>query len=977
MRPTESIAERGGEANYDPSLDPFYGANPRGSGVSIDAISHLNGLHPQAGAGHGAEGGFGAFTWNHAEANGPRVHAAEADKGSLASNFVLPNGSEIQDTGPGAGGDTIAGNSTTTQVLTIGAAAQTQYINSAADQDWFKVTLEAGHYYQFTMDPLNPVGENLDAVLEIRGGASGNILLGSSDGPGATDTEVLGFFAETSGTFFIKADGFQSTTGGYTISAVEAPLPEILDAIDWGGVTNVVPGADDNVIKVYFAGAGEDYGGGEGNSLGWNAYEIQQAMLAFQQYTNITGIQFEITSEKDEADFVMGTVNGSVAAGGVLGQMGPPGPQSSGPGIGTFWRDGFGWDEAGNGGLEQGGFGFVTLVHEIGHAMGMAHPHDNGGGSSVLLGVSGPFDDFGLFDLNQELFTIMSYNNAWDSGPNGATPGAVIAYGYMGTLGALDIAMMQEKYGANMSFHTGDDIYEIPSTNGVGTFFQTIWDAGGDDTIRYSGAANATINLNAATIDYSATGGGNPSYASGIYAAFSIAQGVMIERAVGGSGNDTLIGNAGSNVLQGRGGNDNLSGGDSGDTLLGGAGADALDGGAGLDYASYADATVGVGLNLTSGIHTGDALGDTFVNIERYRLSSFADTFIGSASGDYAYGNNGNDVLSGAGGVDKLYGQGDIDTLNGDAGNDILIGGAGADIFNGGADRDTASYEDMTQAVRLDLAGGTSTLDAIGDTFSSIEVFWLTAFNDTFIGSTGDDEVRGWDGLDTLNGGDGSDRLRGENGNDTLNGGEGDDFLWGDAGSDTLNGGNGTDTVSYTYARTSGVSINLVTNTHTGEAAGDTFTSVERFQLTNQSGLADSFNGSAGDDWVAGYKGADTLTGNDGRDTLNGGEHNDVLNGGAGNDKLIAGTGNDTMTGGADADQFWFNVGLFGHDTVTDFENGVDKIRITGQAGINDIGDLTIAQNGANVLITLPDGSTITLSNTSAGNIDASDFLWI
>jgi Ca2+-binding RTX toxin-like protein len=429
-------------------------------------------------------------------------------------------------------------------------------------------------------------------------------------------------------------------------------------------------------------------------------------------------------------------------------------------------------------------------------------------------------------------------------------------------------------------------------------------------------------------------------------------------------------------VLSGKAGNDTLAGGDGGDTLLGGAGADALNGGAGLDYASYGDATVGVGLNLTTGVHTGDAAGDTFVNIERYRLSSFVDTFTGSAGGDYAYGNDGNDTLSGAGGVDKLYGQNDSDTVNGDAGNDILIGGAGADFINGGADRDTASYETMTIGVTVDLAGATSTGDATGDTFSSIEIFWLTSFNDSFIGSTGDDEVRGNNGLDTLNGMNGSDRLRGENDNDTLNGGEGDDFLWGDAGADVLNGGNGTDYACYTYAA-AGVSINLATGVHTGEALGDTYTSIERFQLTNQSTQADSFNGSSGDDWVAGYKGADTITGNDGNDTLNGGAHNDVLNGGIGNDKLIAGTGNDSLTGGTGTDQFWFDVALFGSDTVADFENGVDKIRLTGISGVTSFANLTISTNGSGwAVITLPDGSNITLTGITAGLVDASDFLF-
>ena len=46
-----------------------------------------------------------------------------------------------------------------------------------------------------------------------------------------------------------------------------------------------------------------------------------------------------------------------------------------------------GFSRAGSGGLEQGGFGFITIIHELGHALGLAHPHDKGGSSSVFPGV--------------------------------------------------------------------------------------------------------------------------------------------------------------------------------------------------------------------------------------------------------------------------------------------------------------------------------------------------------------------------------------------------------------------------------------------------------------------------------------------------------------------------------------------------------------------------------------------------------------
>jgi Ca2+-binding RTX toxin-like protein len=451
---------------------------------------------------------------------------------------------------------------------------------------------------------------------------------------------------------------------------------------------------------------------------------------------------------------------------------------------------------------------------------------------------------------------------------------------------------------------------------------------------------------------------------------------IGIEQLRGSTKGDTLIGDDGANQLDGDNGNDVLTGNGGNDALIGGGGADALNGGAGMDYASFATSTSAVSIDLATGVHGGDAAGDTFISIERYRLSEQADTFVGGSLNDQVYGAEGADSLSGGDGLDKLYGEVGADTLNGDDGNDILIGGEGADVLNGGAGRDTVSYETMTHGIIMNLFVGSHSDDAAGDTFDSVEVFWLTGFNDMFTGSAGDDEVRGNDGLDTLNGQDGSDRLRGEDGADTLNGDGGDDFLWGDAGADTLNGGAGTDYACYTYSRT-GLTIDLATGVNTGEAAGDTYVSVERFQLTNQSTQADFFVGTSGDDWVAGYKGVDTIDGGDGNDTINGGGQNDILNGGAGDDRIVGDTGNDLMTGGTGMDWFRAIAFGFGHDTVTDFENGVDKLRFTGMAGVDDFSDFVVTTNGDGwAVVTLSDGSSITLTGMLASDVDASDFLF-
>ena len=329
-----------------------------------------------------------------------------------------------------------------------------------------------------------------------------------------------------------------------------------------------------------------------------------------------------------------------------------------------------------------------------------------------------------------------------------------------------------------------------------------------------------------------------------------------------------------------------------------------------------------------------------------------------------------NNTLYGGAGADRLFGMDGNDKLYGGNGNDVLEGGAGRDLLKGGAGRDGASYASATAAVKIDLTENVHTGDAAGDRFNGIEYFQLGAHNDTFIGGADDDDARGGAGADNLSGKAGVDWLRGEAGADTLDGGDGDDTLEGGAGADVLRGGAGTDTASYQTA----VAIDLQSNTHQGDAAGDTFFQIERFGLSRG---ADTFLGATANDWVAGYGGNDALSGGAGKDTLNGGAGDDILSGGADADKLIGEAGNDQLTGGAGADEFKVVAGNFGADLIADFELGVDVIKVTGVGDATSFSDLVISANGSGwAVVTFPDGSSLTLVDVATAEVTAAAFDW-
>ena len=170
------------------------------------------------------------------------------------------------------------------------------------------------------------------------------------------------------------------------------------------------------------------------------------------------------------------------------------------------------------------------------------------------------------------------------SQPESAWPGifSVGVTAFLGeqSLGNWTIALFDKVTGTTATFKSATvkawGSESTPNTNLVFTDefkgSKTLSDAGGLDTINAAAmTANVVINLNKDATSNLANG------------QFLIAADTLIENAVGGDGNDTLIGNAANNILRGNRGNDNINGGDGNDTLIGGEGNDTLDGGAGSD----------------------------------------------------------------------------------------------------------------------------------------------------------------------------------------------------------------------------------------------------------------------------------------------------------------------------------------------------------------------------------------------------------
>jgi serralysin len=871
----------------------------------------------------------------------------------------------IISTGPQALIDTVPGDTTTTATLTVDAAPIISAIDTIADQDFYQITLVAGHQYQIGMfgyTPTNvgdPVGPNgaplLDSFIELYD-AAGNIIT-SADGGSDTVLNsansgfdaLMTFTATASGTYYVNARAFDNIPadgsdgdmiGDYGLYAKDVTGDESLYtpyytpnsplyAIDWGTQVNklhqtyrnpdgnegprdtgnaqapVDPGAalghpGKNIISIYFAQAGDIFVSNDPTNpglppatitaTGVQAFEHNAVMTALGEFSKVADVVYVEVSDRAQADFIYTSYQGTPGPGvSLLGSMSPP--DESDEGLAQFNSGDSRWNATD---LQQGGFSFVTLIHEFGHGHGLAHPHDNGGHSGIMNGVepegAGVADyTTGEFHLNQGVFTMMSYEDGWQDSPYGNAPTSG-GYGYLGGLMAFDIAAIQDKYGVNEDWATGNDIYVLKDVNAPGTYFYSIWDGGGNDSIVYSGARDTNIDLRPATLEYEWGGGGWVSYANGIYGGFTIASGVTIENATGGSGNDVLIGNDVANMLIGGAGADTMTGYGGNDLYILDNAGDLI---AEADGEGFDQAYTSASYALAAG-----------VSLEVLSVNDYAATIAINLAGNefrqQLFGNAGDNVLNGAGGDDALYGA---------AGNDTLIGGTGSDYLAGGLGNDLYAVD-----------GGDLIVDAVGEGFdqayastsyglalgASVEVL---AVNDyaatTAIDLNGNEfgqQLIGNAGTNILDGGGGADGLYGLGGDDVLIGGTGADFMTGGLGNDLYIVDNAGDSI--TEATAQGFDQVYASASYTLGAGA----SVEVLSVND-------------------YAAATAIN-------LAGNEFGQQLFGNAGANMLDGGNGTDALFGGGGADTFAFTTMLGGGnvDTIGDFATGLDKIALDDAA---------------------------------------------
>ena len=383
--------------------------------------------------------------------------------------------------------------------------------------------------------------------------------------------------------------------------------------------------------------------------------------------------------------------------------------------------------------FEIGDFMFLTLLHEIGHVLGLKHPHEG-----TLLPT----------EFDNTRFTVMSYNEFADNRlryfylEGGSLVGDTFFVQPLSPM-PLDILAIQGIYGAASSIAPGDDIYGGSEDE---AFMLTLVDSGGVDTLDISDhIRSSNVNLTPgqfSSIAYwsipdqiAAWTASFPTFSADFIAErlnrpggytwtnnLATADGTVIENVLAGSGADTINGNAAANSLSGGAGSDKIYGSTGNDTIEGGSagvagnylrgdeGDDSITGGANFDDANgnmgHDTVATGSGDDFCVGGKDNDVLFGDDGN----------DFVYGNLGDDSCMGGGGNDTVRGGQGTDTLSGGGGNDFVSGDRGDDTMTGGAGADIFHSSSDAG------IDRVLDFSLADGDRVLLDPGTTFTVMQV---------------------------------------------------------------------------------------------------------------------------------------------------------------------------------------------------------------------------------------------------------------
>ena len=418
-----------------------------------------------------------------------------------------------------------ADNITTTYTMNvgdffIGSASST---TTAYNDDWIRITLAANTTYTASMNSLGLYNAGLNDPYLQGYDSAGNVLAENNDG-GPSNYAQLTFTTNAAGVYYISAGagGLNNDSGQYMVTVTlgaKASFDHNMGAAAlYESETSWIPNAAATPVTVTYAirNAGPAFDA-DGNSTLFQQLTAAQVIAAQQaalMYSEITGLTFQQVNPggtSQDATVLFGAYTSETDGAGAYAYF--PGNAGAASVAGDVWLNN---DSVNGSNLRFGTYSYYTMMHELGHAVGLSHPGDY----NAAPGVSITYAANAQFIEDSQQYTIMSYFSETNSGANfGGT--------YADTLMLYDIFALHKLYGADLATRAGATIYGFNSNAGDVYNFAIntdpalcIWDGAGTDTIDLSGwGMTQSLNLNEGTF----------SNVGGLLKNLSIAFGALIE----------------------------------------------------------------------------------------------------------------------------------------------------------------------------------------------------------------------------------------------------------------------------------------------------------------------------------------------------------------------------------------------------------------------------------------------------------------
>jgi len=619
------------------------------------------------------------------------------------------------------GSYTLSARTATAVPMAASGTATTGQIASSGETDWFSVALTQGVRYMFAMKGAD-TGDGTLGDPQLRLFAQSGVELASDSDSGLGDNALLSFTPSTSGTYLLAANGFSTGTGTYTIRALPNDASPDRGAPVFSGSSSI-----DATIHGYAweLGASRTLTWAIADSGDWNwtnasgsADQIAEVLASVAAVANLkfeyagyyTGSGGIAAAASAGVDITIAFDSDFFSSAGIWGRANFPSvssiynpyPGAAGDVLLNPLSDANGLS------YEPGSAGYFLVLHELGHALGLKHPHDDGGTGHPTFAQAGI-----PADLNKDWSTVMSYEDQFSWNLKEWDPSTPMMF---------DVKALQYLYGPNTTTFAGNTTHDLL----VNARYQTIWDAGGYDKVDASHSIFGwNIFLSLGSTDVGLAMRADEEVLVRPTTLYWLMGG--LEEVLGSNQADQIHGNAGANVLRGNDGNDSLEGGPGNDTLYGGAGDDTFDwdvgnefleavrvgndvmhGGPGNDaYVIYGlDQVVelaGEGVDLVWVQSTFSLATLPYVE----NISAYGSASLNLTGNESSFGN----VLRGNGAINTLDGQAGPDTLYGGAGNDTLIGGAGIDVFlydSATSDKDTINDFTLDDIIRIQGASFSS-----------------------------------------------------------------------------------------------------------------------------------------------------------------------------------------------------------------------------------------------------------------------------